>query len=118
MGEQDHQRWRYSTVIHLEQSVYLTIWKDLNKEERKEQRNKIKLLKLGELSGACLCTFGAQAVRTQNDIADEYPIYPPRYHPHIFPGYIGDIFKVSQMYPQLSPRYPPGIPIIIIINIS
>ena len=32
---------RYSTVIHLEQSVYLAIWKDLNKEKRKEQRNKI-----------------------------------------------------------------------------
>ena len=29
--KQDHLRWRYSTVIHWEQLVYLAIWKDLNK---------------------------------------------------------------------------------------
>ena len=29
--EQDHLRWRYSTVIHLKQLVYLAKWKDLNK---------------------------------------------------------------------------------------
>ena len=34
---QDHQRWGYSTVIHLEKTIYLAIWKDLNKEKRKEQ---------------------------------------------------------------------------------
>ena len=39
--KQDHQRWRYSTVIHLEQFVYLAVLKDLNKEKRKEQRNMI-----------------------------------------------------------------------------
>jgi len=35
--KQDHQRWGYSTVIHLEKTIYLAIWKDLNKEKRKEQ---------------------------------------------------------------------------------
>ena len=34
-SEQDHQRWGYITVTHLEQPVYLAIWKDLNKEKRK-----------------------------------------------------------------------------------
>ena len=36
--KQDHQRWGYSTVTHLEQPVYLAIWKDLNKKKRKEHR--------------------------------------------------------------------------------
>ena len=40
--KQDHQRWGYSTVTHLEQPVYLAIWKDLNKEKRKEHRKKIE----------------------------------------------------------------------------
>ena len=35
--KQDHQRWGYSTVIHLEKTIHLAIWKDLNKEKRKEQ---------------------------------------------------------------------------------
>ena len=35
--KQDHQRWGYSTVIHLEKTIYLATWKDLNKEKRKEQ---------------------------------------------------------------------------------
>ena len=30
----------YSTVTHLEQPVYLAIWKDLNKEKRKEHQKK------------------------------------------------------------------------------
>ena len=38
---QDHLRWRYSTVIHLEELVHLAEWQDLKKEKRKEQRNKI-----------------------------------------------------------------------------
>ena len=37
LEKQDHQRWGYSTVIHLEKTIYLAIWKDLNKEKRKEQ---------------------------------------------------------------------------------
>ena len=37
LKKQDHQRWGYSTVIHLEKTIYLAIWKDLNKEKRKEQ---------------------------------------------------------------------------------
>ena len=41
----DHQRWRYSTVIHLEQSVHLAKRQDLKKEKRKEQIFKIELLK-------------------------------------------------------------------------
>ena len=40
--KQDHQRWGYSTVIHLEQPVYLAIWKDLNKEKRIEHRKTIE----------------------------------------------------------------------------
>ena len=39
--KQDHQRWGYSTVIQLEKTIYLAIWKDLNKEKRKEQGNKV-----------------------------------------------------------------------------
>ena len=39
--KQNHQRWGYSTVTHLEQSVYLAIWKDLDKEKRKEHRKKL-----------------------------------------------------------------------------
>ena len=101
--KQNHQRWRYSTVIHLEQSVYLTIWKDLNKGERKEQRNKIKLLKLGGLSGACLRTFGAQAVRTQDDIVDDIPNISPPISPsdipNIYWGHIQGIPNVSTGIP-------------------
>ena len=41
--QQDHQRWGYSTVTHMEQSVNLAIWKDLNKKKRKGQRKKIEL---------------------------------------------------------------------------
>ena len=42
LTEQDHQRWGYSTVTHLEQPVYLAKWKNLNKEKRKEHRKKIE----------------------------------------------------------------------------
>ena len=107
-------------MIHLKQSFYLAIWKDLNKEERKEQRNKIKLLKLGGLSGACLCTFGAQAVRTQNDIADDIPNISPPISPsdipNIYWGYIQGIPipQCIHRYPlgirQVFPRYFSGIP--------
>ena len=45
--KQDHQRWGYSTVTHLEQPVYLATWKDLNKEKRKEHRKKIEPYKWG-----------------------------------------------------------------------
>ena len=38
--EQDHERWGYSTVTHLEQPVYLAVWKDLNKEKRKNKKTK------------------------------------------------------------------------------
>ena len=41
-NQQDHQRWGYSTVTHMEQPVYLAIWKDLNKKKRKEHRKKIE----------------------------------------------------------------------------
>ena len=45
--KQDHLRWRYSTVIHWEQLVYLAIWKDLNKgkiwTKRKEKNKEIGL---------------------------------------------------------------------------
>ena len=34
-AKQDHQRWGYSTVIHLEKTIFLAKWKDLNKEKRK-----------------------------------------------------------------------------------
>ena len=40
--KKDHQRWGYSTVTHLEQPIYLAIWKDLKKEKRKEQRKNIE----------------------------------------------------------------------------
>ena len=41
-------------MIHLEQfAVYLALWKDLNKDKRKQQRNKILLLKLEGWSSAC-----------------------------------------------------------------
>ena len=40
--KQDHQRWGYSTVTHMEQPVYLAIWKDLNKKKRREHRKKIE----------------------------------------------------------------------------
>ena len=33
---------QYSTVTHLEQPVYLAIWKDLNRKKRKENRKKIE----------------------------------------------------------------------------
>ena len=39
--QQDHQRWGYGTETHLEQPVYLAIWKDLIKEKRKQQGLKI-----------------------------------------------------------------------------
>ena len=39
--KQDHQKWGYSTVTHMEQSVYLAKWKDLNKQERKEHRKRL-----------------------------------------------------------------------------
>ena len=57
--QQDHQRWGYSTVIHLEQSVYLTTWKDLNKEKRKEHKIKIEPKKWGGWS--CVCFFSPPA---------------------------------------------------------
>ena len=41
-NKQDHQRWGYITVTHMEQSVYLAIWKDLNKKKRKEHKKKIE----------------------------------------------------------------------------
>ena len=41
--KQDHQRWGYSTVTHLEQPVFLATWKDLNKKKRKEQWDRISL---------------------------------------------------------------------------
>ena len=40
--KQDHQRWGYSTVTHVEQPVYLAIWKDLSKKKRKVQRKRIE----------------------------------------------------------------------------
>ena len=42
LNKQDHQRWGYGTVIHLEKPVYLAIRKDLNKKKRKEHRKKIE----------------------------------------------------------------------------
>ena len=57
--KQDHQRWGYSTVIHLEQPVYLTTWKDLNKEKRKEHKIKIEPKKWGGWS--CVCFFSPPA---------------------------------------------------------
>ena len=40
--EQDHQRWGYSTVTHMEQPVYLAKWKDLNTKKRKEHTKNIE----------------------------------------------------------------------------
>ena len=40
--KQDHQRWGYITVTHMEQPAYLAIWKDLNKKKRKEHKKKIE----------------------------------------------------------------------------
>ena len=46
-------RWRYSTVIHWEQLVYLAVWKDLNKENKDEPKDKIKLMQWGGWSSCC-----------------------------------------------------------------
>ena len=57
--EQDHERWGYSTVTHLEQPVYLAVCKRFKPREKKKQKNKM---------GGCLfffvCfrAFGAQVV--------------------------------------------------------
>ena len=65
--KQDHQRWGYSTVTHMEQPVYLAIWKDLNKKKRKEHRKRLNH-RNGEDGWAfpffiaSLRAFGAQAV--------------------------------------------------------
>ena len=40
--KQDHQRWGYSTVTHMEQPVYLAIWKDLSQKKRKEHKKRIE----------------------------------------------------------------------------
>ena len=58
-------------MIHLEQSFYLAIWKDLNKEKRKEQRS-IEIRRMVKRllflvpafapSTLMLCAFGANAL--------------------------------------------------------
>ena len=58
-------------MIYLEQPVYLTIWKDLNKEKRKEHILMIEPKKWGGWLSVCffdvgLRAFGAQAVRFQH----------------------------------------------------
>ena len=47
--KQDHQRWGYSTVTHMEQPVYLAIWKDLNKNKRKEHKKKGWTIEMGRM---------------------------------------------------------------------
>ena len=62
--QQDHQRWGYSTVTHLEQFVHLATWKDLNREKKK---NTEKRLNHGNgedgrafpFFSASVCAFGA-----------------------------------------------------------
>ena len=54
---------------HLEQSVYMAKWKDMNKQTRKEQSNRIKPQKKGGQYSVCifdvsLRAFGAQALYT------------------------------------------------------
>ena len=72
--KQDHLRWRYSTVIHLEQLVYLAKWKDLNKgkiwTKRTWKNQKIRLNYCDGEDGRAVAffyvrlrAFGAQAVR-------------------------------------------------------
>ena len=47
--KQDHQRWGYITVTHMEQPVYLAIWKDLNKNKRKEHKKKDWTIEMGRM---------------------------------------------------------------------
>ena len=46
-SKQDHQRWGYITVTHMEQPVYLAIWKELDKKKRKGHRKQIEPQKWG-----------------------------------------------------------------------
>jgi hypothetical protein len=68
--KQDHQRWGYSTVTHLEQPVYLPTWKDLKKRKEKNTEKRLNQ-RSGEDGRAFpffpsdLRAFGAQAVRLQ-----------------------------------------------------
>ena len=39
--EQDHQRWGYSTVTHMEKPVYMAIWKDLKNERKKNTAKRL-----------------------------------------------------------------------------
>ena len=69
--KQDHQRWGYSTVTHLEQLVYLVKWKDLNKEKRNNTEKRLNNRNREDgrafpFLSAGLRAFGAQAVRLQN----------------------------------------------------
>jgi len=67
----DHQIWGYSTGTHLKQPVYLSTWKDFNKEKRKYTEKRLNH-RNGEdgralpFFAAGLCAFSAQAVRMQN----------------------------------------------------
>ena len=78
--KQDHQRWGYSTVTHMEQSVYLAIWKDLNKKKIKEHRKKIEH-RNGEggwafsFFAASFRAFGAQAGRKLNIFAPLFGLF-------------------------------------------
>ena len=71
-AKQDHQRWGYSTVTHLEQPVSLAILKDFNKEEEKKNTEKRLNHRHGEdgpvipFFDAGLRTFGAQVLHVHN----------------------------------------------------
>ena len=47
--KQDHQRWRYSTVIHLDQSVYLAIKERFEHREKKRTKKKDWTIEKGRM---------------------------------------------------------------------
>ena len=74
--KQDHLRWRYSTVIHLEQSVYLAIMERFEKREKKRAEKEDLTIEKGRMVNRLLFltpgfaplalvlrAFGAQPMR-------------------------------------------------------
>ena len=132
--QQDHLRWRYSTVIHLGTtglSSHMERFeqrKDLNKENIKEPKDKIELLQWGGCSNSCFFLHLSSRLRRSGQpyvllpcvcIAEDIlhpsdtPKLQPRYPPD-FPRNPQDIPKISPRYPQdipkISQRYPKDIP--------
>ena len=73
--KQDHQRWGYSTVTHMEQPVYLAIWKDKNKKEKKRTQKIDWTIEMGRMVERFL--FLLQAFAPSALRLEVYKIYFP-----------------------------------------